>query len=139
VDETWNGRWESADSAGAGGIEPLTPGARLETSHRDHCVVATVAGVLDLANVTAVRDRLHGHVYAGARHLVLDLSRVTFLDSAGLSMLVGLRRILFARNGTLHLAACSAPILDLIEITGLSRTFTLHDTVAEAETASAAS
>jgi anti-anti-sigma factor len=62
---------------------------------------------------------------------------VTFVDSVGLSMLIGLRRLLGARNGMLHLAACATPVLDLIELTSLSRAFTLHDTVAEAEAASA--
>jgi anti-sigma B factor antagonist len=134
VDEHWDGR----PTAGDPGIEPLTLGGRVTTSHGDHCVVAAVTGSLDALSVTAMRDRLHGHVYAGVQHLVLDLSRVTFVDSVGLSMLIGLRRLLATRNGTLHLAACATPVLDLMELTSLTRTFTMHDTVAEAEAASAA-
>jgi anti-sigma B factor antagonist len=139
VDETWSGEWVAADSSGSPGIEPLNLGARLASSHGDHCVVAAITGALDLSSVTAIRDRLHGHVYAGTRHLVLDLSRVTFLDSVGLSLLVGLQRILSARDGVLYLAACTVPVLDLLEVTGLTPAFTLYDTVAEAEAASAAS
>ncbi|HEY0357517.1 MAG TPA: STAS domain-containing protein [Mycobacteriales bacterium] len=137
MDETWSGEWVAADSSGAPGIEPLHIGARLASSHGDHCVVATVTGALDLASVTAIRDRLHGHVYAGTRHLVLDLSGVTFLDSVGLSLLIGLQRLLSGRDGTLHLAACAVPVLELLDLTRLASTFRLYDTVAEAEAASA--
>jgi anti-sigma B factor antagonist len=94
-----------------------------------------IAGDLDLASVTTLRDRLHGHVYAGTRHLVLDLSQVGFVDSAGLSMLVGLRRILAARDGMLYLAAARPGFVELLRLTSLTRTFTLHDTVADAEAA----
>jgi stage II sporulation protein AA (anti-sigma F factor antagonist) len=123
---------------GSPGIEPLYLGARLETERRDHCVVAVIAGDLDLASVTMLRDRLHGHVYAGTQHLVLDLSQVGFVDSAGLSMLVGLRRILAARGGMLHLAAGRPGFVELLRLTALTRTFTLHETVADAESAAAA-
>lgn len=119
------------------GIEPLSLGGRLETAHGEHCVVAAVTGALDMRSVTAVRDRLHGHVYAGVQHLVLDLSRVTFIDSAGLSMLIGLRRIVAARGGELYLAACATPVLELLEITALTVAFTIHGTVAEAVAAAA--
>jgi anti-sigma B factor antagonist len=70
--------------------------------------------------------------------VVLDLSGVTFVDSVGLSMLIGLRRILSARGGSLHLAACSPAVAELLELTMLTRTFTLHATVAGAEAAIAA-
>jgi anti-sigma B factor antagonist len=137
VAETWSGEWAARDSSGAPGIEPLSLGAGLETSHGDGCVVAAITGAVDLASVTALRDRLQAQVSGGTRHLVLDLSRVTFLDSVGLSMLIGLRRTLAARSGTLHLAACAAPVLDLLVVTGLTGAFTVHDTVAEAVDASA--
>jgi anti-sigma B factor antagonist len=135
--EQWTGRWEPEDSDSAPGIVPLVLGARVETSHRDRCVLAVVTGALDMTSVTGVRDRLHAHVYAGARHLVLDLSGVTFMDSVGLSLLVGLDRIVSARNGTLHLAACPAPVVELMEITSMTAAFTVHETVAEAEAATA--
>jgi anti-anti-sigma factor len=120
-------------------VEPLYTGARLRTERRDRCVVATIVGDVDLASVTMLRDRLHGHVYAGAPHLILDLAQVSLVDSAGLSMLVGLRRILTARGGMLYLAAGRPVFLELLRITALSGSFALHDTVADAEAAVAAS
>jgi anti-sigma B factor antagonist len=120
------------------GIEPWSAGARLETRHRAHCVVATVTGGVELSSVTALRDRLHGHVYAGVPELVLDLAGVTFLDSAGLSMLIGLRRIMAARGGTLRLAACPPSVAEVLELTGLTRSFEVYATVADAETAAGA-
>jgi anti-sigma B factor antagonist len=120
------------------GIEPWSAGARLETARRAHCVVATVTGGIELGSVTALRERLHGQVYAGAPQLVLDLSGVTFLDSAGLSMLVGLRRILAARGGTLRLAACSPAVVGVLHLTGLVRSFAVHESLAAAEAAAEA-
>jgi anti-anti-sigma factor len=57
---------------------------------RGYAIVA-VAGEVDIATVTRLRERLF-ELAASGRTLVVDLDQVSFIDSAGLAALVGAAR-----------------------------------------------
>lgn len=79
-----------------------------------------VAGELDIATVPELRARLRRAQAAGAEALVVDLSRVTFIDSTGLAALVAARAKLGA-EGRLGLVV-NTPFVELVlEASGLDR------------------
>jgi anti-anti-sigma factor len=49
--------------------------------------VARVSGEIDMSNVKAIEDRIGGSVSNQAFAVVMDLSDVTYLDSAGIRLL----------------------------------------------------
>jgi anti-sigma B factor antagonist len=51
--------------------------------------IVTVAGDADLHSAPELRDRLTDLMDDGVSHLVLDLSRTTFVDSMTLGVLLG--------------------------------------------------
>ena len=57
---------------------------------------------------------------AGVDVLLLDLTGVEFIDSAGLGGLLELRSTLRARAVTLQISAGEGPVRQAMEITGLS-------------------
>jgi anti-anti-sigma factor len=57
---------------------------------------------------------------AGSRRLRLDLSGVTFIDSAGLSTLLELHSTLDAAGVCLRITAAEGSVRQAVEITGLS-------------------
>ena len=80
-------------------------------------VVAT--GEIDLSTV----DELRSAVTSAAEDvekLMLDLTAVEFIDSAGLGGLLELRSTLRGRNVTLEISAGEGPVRQAMEITGLS-------------------
>ncbi|MGB6183327.1 MAG: STAS domain-containing protein [Rhodococcus sp. (in: high G+C Gram-positive bacteria)] len=66
----------------------------------DHATV-TLTGRLDVLEASRLREQLAGANLAGARHLLIDLAAVTFVDSAGLAVLARARRDRLAGDGTL--------------------------------------
>ncbi len=70
------------------------------------------------------------------RHVVLDLSQVTFVDSSGLGLLVRLMTSARTFGGDVKLAAPSPQTAKLLESTGLRRVFELFHTPEEALSAS---
>jgi anti-sigma B factor antagonist len=70
----------------------------------DGCMVARLAGGIDLANARELETRLLDRV-GDADGLVLDLTEVRYLDSAGLGMIDRLARALAARQRRLALVA----------------------------------
>lgn len=67
-----------------------------------------------------------------AHQLILDLSRVEMIDSAGLGELVALFTLARASGCSLQLAAPSRRIRSLLELTNLVSVFEIHSTVEEA-------
>jgi anti-anti-sigma factor len=87
--------------------------------------VVRLRDALDVASAPALRERLIGLLRPGMRLLVLDLSRVPSCDSAGLAVLIGAQRRARRLGIVLRLAAPSRPVVNLLGLTGLDRSFTI--------------
>src|SRR3569833_2507162 len=92
----------------------------------DHTVLE-VGGEVDVNTAPRLRDRLVDLVEQGARHVVVDLSRVEILDSTGLGVLVGALKRLRAVNGTFKLDSTHEQQHKNNRITALDRVFELYD------------
>jgi len=68
------------------------------------------------------RQRMH----RGVRRFVVDLSAVQIMDSCGLSVLIGLRKIVDENQGRLVLCQVSPIIQRLLGITRLDRVFEVY-------------
>jgi anti-sigma B factor antagonist len=91
--------------------------------------VVHVRGEVDVYTSSVLRERLIELIDGGARSVVVDLSRVDFLDSSGLGVLVGALKRLRTTEGDLSLVVASDKLLKIFKITALDRVFALHDTV----------
>jgi anti-anti-sigma factor len=67
--------------------------------------------------------------------LIVDLSEVTYVDSAGLSALLLAERQQSAHGGDVRLVGASETVQSLLRLTQLDRVFSLYRTVEEAMTA----
>ena len=91
-------------------------------------VVVTLAGELDLYNAEEVRDVLIEECARKPERVVIDLSRVEFIDSTALGVLIEARTKL--ENGRAFLLASPAvETRRALEISGLDRHFGMHDTL----------
>lgn len=98
---------------------------------RGDAVVVVLAGELDLYNAQELRDTLVAESAGGPGRLVVDLSRVAFIDSTALGVLIEARSKL-ANRGAFFLAAPALETRRALEISGLDRHFGLHETVDDA-------
>lgn len=57
---------------------------------------------------------------------MIDLDQVSFIDSTGLSVLVATYRRITSQGGSMILVCNSAPVMRVMEMTGLSRVFTFR-------------
>ncbi|GIJ33390.1 STAS domain-containing protein [Verrucosispora sp. WMMD703] len=91
--------------------------------------VLEVGGEVDVYTAPRLRERLLELIDAGARHVVVDLGRVDFLDSTGLGVLVGALKRLRTADGTFALVCDKEPLLKIFRITALDQVFPLYPTV----------
>jgi anti-sigma B factor antagonist len=92
--------------------------------------VVTVQGDLDLASAPDLKWALGDLQAAGARHVVIDLAKVSFIDSTALGVLVGAQRAL--DTGIRMAIACNEEnVLRIFELTGLDCMFEIVSTLDE--------
>ena len=106
----------------------------LEVTERNGYSVLSVRGEVDVYTAPKFRERLIEMVSEGKHQIIVDLEGVDFLDSTGLGVLVGGLKRLRSHNGDLLLVCTQSRILKVFEITGLTKVFSIHDSV-EAATA----
>ncbi|MFH8223908.1 STAS domain-containing protein [Streptomyces sp. NPDC018057] len=94
--------------------------------------VVGVRGEVDICSAPGIRAAVLRLIDEGHRHFVLDLRRVTFLDSMGLGLIVALTKRLRAQAGSLSLVCSDPRILKVFKAGGLHAVYAFHGTVAEA-------
>ena len=67
-----------------------------------------------------------------ARHLIFDFSRVTFMDSAGIGIVLGRYKRLKAAGGTVVITQCSPRIQTILNMAGVFSIMKYTDTKKEA-------
>jgi anti-sigma B factor antagonist len=87
---------------------------------------------LDLYAAPALREELLTVMARGTRRLVVDLLAVTLVDSTALGVLVEAARRMRSTAGSMALVCRDPDILKVLEITGLSRLFTVYDSISDA-------
>jgi len=91
-------------------------------------VIAEVTGDIDMSAAAGLRERLFGLADSG-QPLIVDLNRITFIDSAGLGLLIGAARRAGVHGGSLHVVCSRPQPRRLLWLTGVERRIPLSDTV----------
>lgn len=114
----------------------MTRLADLGVYEHDRVVVVRLSGELDLSNVADVSDALDQAAPGEALGMVLDMTELRHIDSAGVRMLFDLRRRLGRRRQELALAIPErARIRDVIDLLAVGETIAVVPDVASAEAA----
>ena len=105
----------------------MTELARVETSTENGKEVVRVEGEIDLSNVDAVRDAI-GAALPDLPEVVLDLTALEYLDSAGISMLFRLaERLSYNRQELRLVVPPDATVRAVIRLTRLDQVITVED------------
>ena len=89
----------------------------------DSTATVRVAGDLDCYTAPQLRSALLAVVDDGARQVTLDIGSTQFVDSTGLSVLVGALKRLRDHGGNMVLSSPTEATRKLLEVTGLNSIF----------------
>ena len=88
--------------------------------------VVVLSGEIDVFSAPELRTAVVGLLDGGQQRLVLDLSRVKFVDSTGLGVLVGILKRLGSYDGaSLSLREPSRQVMTALAATRLDQHFTI--------------
>ncbi|MGH3470994.1 MAG: STAS domain-containing protein [Nocardioidaceae bacterium] len=104
--------------------------ARIETQDRGVLFLVQIIGEIDLSNAREVMYAVLAQVPHEASLVVVDLSDITYLDSAGVAMIFRLaERVRFARQQLRLVVPADAPIRVVVDQTNMSRVIPIEDTI----------
>ncbi len=90
-------------------------------------IVVAVHGELTLGNGDALKEEVMERLAAGARRFLFDFEAASYIDSAGLGVLVSLESEIGRREGTLRLAGLDRDMRTLFQLTRLDELFPISE------------
>lgn len=79
-----------------------------------------------------VQDKIHDLMARGIVRVVLDLSKVNWIDSTGLGELIASLSSLKKKDGNMALSNIQSPVQSLLKMTNLHQIFDIFGTVEQA-------
>jgi anti-anti-sigma factor len=93
----------------------------IEIQKSEDRTLVALSGELDTATASHLYDALAELEAQGALHIVLDLARLTFMDSTGLGVIVTEHTRMKRAGGTITIFSPTSSVRRLFEISGLSQ------------------
>lgn len=112
----------------SGDAYPLTDTMTTSVATRDGATVLTVTGEVDLATAPALENAIDAALGSEPAGLIIDLTAVTFLASAGMAALVAAHQR--AGDATAIAVVADGPATSRqLKMTSLDQVFALHTTL----------
>jgi anti-anti-sigma factor len=102
------------------------------SERHDSVLLVTTGDELDARNAAQAKEFFRELVDGGDRQLVIDLSRLSFIDSSGLGVLVTALKTARQAGGDVRLCGLSESVRSIFELTRLFRVFNTFDDSAAA-------
>jgi anti-sigma B factor antagonist len=93
--------------------------------------ILELAGEIDLSTSPKLKQAVYEIIESGNKNIVLDLSRVKFMDSTGLGTLVAALKKTSMQGGTVKLICSNKALLKTFNLTGLDKVFLIYDNLWE--------
>jgi anti-anti-sigma factor len=101
------------------------PVLKVDVEHVDEACVIRTQGELDIATAPMLESVLLHAMDSGAASIVLDLGRVSFIDSMGLRVLVCAGKESRENGDRLRIDCGTGPVRRMMELTSLDRSLPL--------------
>ena len=107
-----------------------------ENEERDGRFCIQLMGEIDHHSAVAVRSAIDAKLYEfRPRHAVLDLSKIDFMDSSGLGLIMGRYALMQKLGGKFSIANPNERVMKIFDLAGLGRIIMVEKDGAENEKA----
>jgi anti-anti-sigma factor len=113
-------------------IELMENILRIDESHSGNATIVSLEGRMDASSSPSAEAVLFRLIQSGTRQIVVDMSQLDYISSAGLRVMLASLKKLRDDGGRLVLAGLKPQIQNVFEIAGFQRIFTIYSTTEEA-------
>lgn len=96
-------------------------GLRITLEEIEHRVILRIDGRLDAASAPILERKISGLIEEGHYHLILDFSRIDYLSSAGMRVLLSATKKLKTMKGALILFSVAEDVGEIIKMAGFDK------------------
>lgn len=96
------------------------------SEYKNYQVVELVGKIDRLKDSIVLKSHINGLLDKGSHLVALDLSKVTYLDSGALNVLIYAHNALKKRDGSLVLIQPNEYVKDVLEVVGLDKLVTIY-------------
>ncbi|HEV8051800.1 MAG TPA: STAS domain-containing protein [Parachlamydiaceae bacterium] len=99
---------------------------------KGNVLILRIKGRLDAVSSPLVEKKVFEAIHEGQSNLLLDMSRVGYLSSAGMRMLLSITKKLRTMSGKLAVCNVTTSVVDILKMSGFDHALHLFKTEEEA-------
>ncbi len=104
---------------------------RTEFEITDNILIVKLSGEIDHHEAAEIRNEIDStYSVFGSKHMILDFSQVSFVDSSGIGVVMGRYNKVKEKGGSILIAGCSEYLRTILFLSGI---FTIIEESASAE------
>lgn len=107
-------------------------GLHIQIEDSDDKKIVRVEGRIDAASAPALENKLTSLIEDKQIWILMDFSKVDYLSSAGMRLLLSLTKKLKSRGGKLALCGMGEEVMEIIKMAGFERILHIYPTEKEA-------
>lgn len=96
-------------------------GLHIELEEIEHRVILRIDGRLDAASAPILERKINSLIEEHHHHLILDFSRIDYLSSAGMRVLLSTTKKLKSKKGDLVLFSVADEVEEVIKMAGFDK------------------
>ncbi|WP_096200828.1 STAS domain-containing protein [Bacillus sp. FJAT-45350] len=89
-------------------------------------VQVRLSGKVYVEGATILREKLAPYLEKGHKDFIVDLGPVTYIDSSGLGVLIGIQKKAVQNGGDITIKNLKGDVKELFELTRLTKVFTIE-------------
>lgn len=99
----------------------------ISTREKGKVLIFDIKGDLDAKSASNLKDRINEKITDGKSHILINLSDVPYMDSAGLGVLVSGLKNANRLSGDLRIWGLQEEVKSIFELTRLNKVFQIFD------------
>lgn len=105
----------------------------LKLTNRGTTLIAAITGELDHHSAEHIRQKLDAQMMKSTtKNLIMDFSKVNFMDSSGIGVVIGRYKNIQKLNGKLVITGVNGRIKRIFEMSGLSKLMPTYENIDDA-------
>ncbi|MEO7994513.1 MAG: STAS domain-containing protein [bacterium] len=104
----------------------------IATREQNNILIVDIKGELDAKAAPDLKDALTDKITGGQHRVLVNLSDISYLDSAGLGVLVSGLKFATRQNGDLRMWGLQDEVKNIFQLTRLNKVFQIFDTEEQA-------
>ncbi|HSW86032.1 MAG TPA: STAS domain-containing protein [Rhabdochlamydiaceae bacterium] len=107
-------------------------GLNIIEEEKEDIVTLRVAGRIDATSSPALEKKISELIQTGHKKILIDFTKVDYLSSAGLRLMLSSTKKIKAQGGRLVFSGMSTGVMEIIKMAGFERILDIHSTEKDA-------